>query len=796
MRFIVDHRGKHRLGRALFLAGTAALALAAAPALAQDQTSGATVATSDGDAADQVGDIIVTAQLRNERLQDVPISVQVLGNKQLTGNNLLTMSSLAQTVPSVRISEGGRSSAFFIRGIGSAENQSFDQSVGTFVDGIYHGRSRATTGLLLDLDHVEILKGPQSTFFGNNTIAGAFNILTKKPGTRTDGWVRGLLSPRSGTNGGQYAIEGAGTIPLGEGLGLRLAGTYNGQHGWLENVSDGRKVPQQENYAGRATLAYEASDVFDIVLKGEYGRSDSKGGAAFQNANCPPPAPFTTQGFCATALGLGSPIGIEKNRYSGSSGVRTTIRLYETALTANYHVGDHVLTSVTGYWGFRYNLNLDTDGTPLTLLNIQAPERYHQFSQELRLSSPTGGTIEYLAGLYFQSDRLDIEQSSTFFFFSPAAQATPALAPLRPYLPLAQLVNATQDEKIYSAFASLSWNASDRFKLSGGLRASWVKKSFDWQLAFGTGTKDFGGIVPLPAAVVPVANALGLGTAGAVSLDRTDNALMPSVRAQYELADDVMAYASYSRGFKAGGFNVADTTASPANFPFDPEHVDAYEIGFKSELFDRRLTLNVAAFRMDYSDLQVSIPATSAGGASINFVRNAAQARSQGIELESSFQVVPEFRLSAAGTYLDSKYRNYLNASPTITDQLAGIRSRNLSNVPTQFAPKWSGSVTGTLTLPFSDNYRFTAEATGIFSSFYYIHPSIDPYLSQPGYGRLDMRLSLETSDGRLGFDIIGKNLTDTVIRTVVANQPRSLGALLEAKQQPSNIAFQVRYKF
>jgi outer membrane receptor protein involved in Fe transport len=272
---------------------------------------------------------------------------------------------------------------------------------------------------------------------------------------------------------------------------------------------------------------------------------------------------------------------------------------------------------------------------------------------------------------------------------------------------------------------------------------------------------------------------------------------MPSIRAQYSFDDRVMAYAHYSRGFKAGGFNVADTTAVPGNFPFDPEHVDAYEIGLKSEWLDRRLTLNLAAFRMNYSDLQVSIPGTSPGGASVNFIRNAASARSQGIELEAVAQIIPEFRLSAAGTYLDSKYLRYEMAAPTIYDQIFnGQKFRTLIDTPTQFAPKWSGSVTGTLTLPVTDRYRFIAEATGIFSSFYFIHPSIDPLLSQPGYARFDLRLSVETEDGRLGFDIIGKNLTDTVIRTVMANHPRSPGAILVSKQQPGNVAFQIRYKF
>ena len=325
-------------------------------------------------------------------------------------------------------------------------------------------------------------------------------------------------------------------------------------------------------------------------------------------------------------------------------------------LTANYAFDSGVtLTSVTGYNGYHFLLDLDDDATSQDLLNVQAPERYHQFSQELRIATPAGHPLEALAGRYFQDDRLRIQQSISYFFLTPNLSAPPPFAPLRPYLPLGQLVNAAQHEHVYSAFASLTWNITDQLKLNGGLRGSIVRKDFDWNLAFGTASARFGGIVPFPAAVAPLANVLGLGTAGSVSLTRKDTALMPSARLQYQADRNAMIYASYSRGFKAGGFSVAELSAVPANYPFNPEHVNAYEVGIKSEFADKRVLLNLAAFRNDFSDLQVVIQGTSPTGALINFIRNAAASRAQGVELETQFVVSPAFRLGVQGTYLDSK---------------------------------------------------------------------------------------------------------------------------------------------
>ena len=396
--------------------------------LSQADTAGASAQTGTADpgaaTGSQIDDIVVTAQRRTENLQTVPISALVVGQQALAQQNLTSLNDIGSITPSIRVSNALRSNAIYVRGTGSGDSQSFDQSVGTFIDDIYHGRSRGSGATFLDLDHVEILRGPQTTFFGNNAIAGAFNIVTKKPGKELAGWARALISPTSGTNGGQYALEGAVTLPISDTLGLRVAGTYNGQKGWLYDVHFGEKRPRISSYAGRATLRWNPSEKLDVILKGELGHTRNVGGLFLQNTSCPPPAPFVAGGFCALNRAAGNPTGIENNRFA-SNGSLTSLTTQEGVLTVNYSLGGSTLSSVTGINSYHTQFNLDPDGTPIDLITTQAPERYRQFSQELRLVSEAGRPLEYVAGLYFQDDTLNTFQVINYFVLTPRLAGSP-----------------------------------------------------------------------------------------------------------------------------------------------------------------------------------------------------------------------------------------------------------------------------------------------------------------------------------------------------------------------------------
>ena len=756
-------------------------------------------------AAPTLTEIVVTAQRRPERLQDVPLSVQVISGSKLNQQNLDALATLAQTVPGVHIETAGRSVELYIRGIGSGQNQSFDQSVGMFVDDIYHGRSRLSMATFFDLDRVEVLKGPQSTFFGNNAIAGALNIVTHQPDKTFDGSARVLYGQY-----GQYVAEGAIGGPLTDTLAVRVAGTVNGMSGWINNTVTGKNMPSEDNAAGRIALAWTPIENFDATLKVEAGNNRSGGATFLQLSNCPPPAPFVLVAGqpCATYLAHNAPIGINDDSNASVPGTGTRLTTQEDVLTLNARHWGHTFTSVSGFSSYNYDLNFDNEQIGTNFLNINAPERYHQFSEELRVASPTGGRIEYLGGLYFQTDELVYGQNLGYFFLSPTISTLAPFAALVPYLPIGQEINYTQPEHVYSAFGSLSWNITDRFTLSGGLRASRVDKSYTQNLYYGTQTQSFGGIVPLPSNLQPLPNALGLGPPGTLSGSRSDHALMPSVRIQYKLDPAKMLYFSYSRGFKAGGFNGVDNSGVAANLPFQPEHVNAYELGIKTEWLNDALLVNLDVFRSDYTNLQSSVSITTSSNRLVSVVQNAAASRSQGFELETQWAVTRSLRLSANATYLDAYYIEYPNvplsgtqrfcrANPTQSYCLdlfpGGVgATQDLSGKPPPYSPRWSASVVGAYSIALPGQLRLTTELSDIISSRYFFTSVDDPLAQQGSYARLDGRLTLETTNGRWAVDLIGKNLTDRTIALFGASAVD--GSVGIRPEEPRNLALQFRF--
>jgi iron complex outermembrane recepter protein len=742
--------------------------------------------------APQLSEIVVTAQRRTENLQNVPVSVQVIGGQTLAAENLNSLGDLAQTTPALHVSAGGATSDMYIRGIGSGNQQSFDQSVGTFSDDIYHGRARSSTATFLDLERIEVLKGPQSTFFGNNAIAGALNIVTRKPTDTFDASARVLYG-----QDGQYAFEAAVGGPITDALSVRLAGIVDGQRGWIKDVATDDFGPKEYNDGGRITLAFRPSTDFDATLKFEASRNRESGDLDLQVANCPPQAPLTAGQFCQSALSQHVPVypvGRLGTLEADVGGQGTFLSTFETALTLNYHLWDQTFSSVTGYYNYNYNQDLDLDGTPLGLATAQAPEQYNQFSQEFRVASATGGRFEYLAGAYLQIDHLDYQQFDDFPFANPKFEAVPAFAPLLPYLPVSEGYFYSQPEHVYSVFGSASWNITDLLKLTGSVRGSQVEKSYDRTFAYGTATQTYGGFVALPAALQGFPEKAFAIPPGTLSGDRTDRDWMPSAKLQYQIDPSAMAYVSFTQGFKAGGFNGSDTTGLAANMPYAPEHVNAYEAGIKSKWLDDTVLINLDVFRSNYRNLQVVVEEGYQTASGVAVVRNAAASRSQGVEFEGQWVTSRYFRLSADATYLDSHYIDYANAAPNGVQAAEGLTVQNLSGRPTEYAPRISGNVTGTFTTPLPNGMKFTAALSPFFTSGYYLLASEDAAGHQPGYMQLDARLTLETSDGRWALDVIGKNLTDRQILTYSTIEPTSPGSYLVSQAQGSNVAAQIRF--
>jgi iron complex outermembrane receptor protein len=761
------------------------------PAHAEDEPKMAASGT-------ELQEITITAQKREQRLQDVPISAQVISGRTLTQRNFTSLDALTETVPGVFVLDQGPASELFIRGIGSGRNAGFDQSVATFEDDIYHGRSRMSLATFLDLDRIELLKGPQSTFFGNNAIAGALNLITRKPGDTFDASVRALYGMF-----GTYGFEAAAGGPVTNVLGLRFALTENGTAGWIHNVYTDADAPKAHDQAMRLTVAFHPIEDLDSLLKIQ-GSEHTLTGAPIDNpfvvTDCPPPAPYyVPRGFCAAALAQHVPTypyGNVGTQSAAAPGQGNWFSTFENLLTVNYQNWSHTFTSVTGFYNYHFSENFNIDQTPANLLAEYVGEKYHQFSQEFRVASATDRPIQYLGGIYFQTDQLDPNPDSTslgtsYFFLTPRLSGIP---PLAPHLPLGQSQAFFQGEHVYSVFGSLDWIVTDTLKLSAGIRGSEVKKNATVIDYYATATQPYGGLVPLPASIVPIPSAI-LGPLPPVYAgQRTDHAWMPSGSIQLQIDSHAMMYFSYTHGFKAGGFNGSDLTSIAASVPFQPEYVNAFELGEKSEWLARRLLVNIDLFRSNYSDLQSLVAFLNPSGVYESVVRNAASARTQGIELEAQWLASDRLRLSTNASYINAYYLDYKNGPPTLAQQFENIQARDLAGQSIGISPPFSASLTATFTQPLPRSLNFIAEVSPYFSSRYDMMD--DPLQHQPSFIRLDGRLGIESQDNHWTLELIGKNLTDRQIMQVVAGTALAKGTRYVTVEERRNVALQVQYRF
>jgi iron complex outermembrane receptor protein len=782
------------------------------------------------DSASQLVEVVVTAQRRSERLQDVPISAQVISGQTLDTRNLNSLDSLTETIPAVHVGDNVRSDDLFIRGIGSGFSASFDQGVGTFIDDVYEGRSRFTNGTFLDVENVEILKGPQSTFFGNNAIAGALNIVTNKPTDTFEGSSRLLFGMFD-----QYAAEVAVGGPLTDVFSGRVALSATGDSGYLYNTNLNTHWPKDRDYAGRVQLAFHPTESFDLLLRVEAASAVDVGGSEVQQVtNCPPSPPFSVSSFCGQTIAEHLPTGLNNNLTAYPSGQGSTYdsALYE--LTAHYRFAGQTLTSVTAYNDYHFSLgiaaNQAQNNGPL-VFGVYVPERYGQFSQELRLTSPADLPIEYSAGAYFQTDQLSTAQTFNLTFLNGVLN--PLGPPFSSLTPLGEQASYRQGEQSYAAFASATWRVTDRFKFSAGLRGTKVDKNYLYDEYYGFSPVGFGTVSPYPSGgtlcttttpatgLQQIASSLpfGLGAACRFNGSRSDHALLPSAKLQYQIQSDTMAYFSYSRGFLAGGFNGADVSGNIANLPFAPEHVDAYELGLKSEWFDHSLRVNADVFLSNYTELQVSSTYETPGGASLSLVNNAASSRSEGVELEMAWAVNRDFRLSTNITYLKAYYVSYPDGGLTTLGTFCHTPPNNagnpyciaayggggdpgsvqdLSGRSTTFAPRWSGDIAASYNFELPAGYSIVLEGTPYFTSGYFLTGAgtDDPFEYQGSYVRLDARVGLNSPDNHWNIDLIGKNLTDRTILTYGGPVPTTIGTFVYGKQMYRNVAIQGRYRF
>ncbi len=751
-------------------------------------------------------EIIVTAQKREQSLQEVPISVVAIGGETIQDRGLKKLEDITAAVPNIIITEGALGDNLFIRGIGSGTNIGFEQSVGTFIDGVYFGRGLQSRNSFLDVERVEILRGPQSTFFGNNTVAGALSVTTRGPTDQWEGY--GLASYEDGT--GSKNAEAAVGGPVSDTLGVRLAARLTNQDGWQTNTTIDKKEPRERRRAGRITLRWAPLDNFNATLKYQIESSGTRG-RNMQAFNCPPTNGQPPAGYCFAFGVLGPQLGIgpepdfvfdrRRNGGNGASPFPTdedfnSLLNRSGNLTMNWQVLDHTVTSVTGYSFYDNHRSQSAillagpfPAPVLPIANIEhAKELYEQYSQELRITSPSGGRVEYLAGFYYQTAELDVTND-----FSAAPFAT-------------RLSRHVQDEETFAVFGALTWHITERLRLTGGLRYTSVDKDVRREqiLASNQGNLVLADAIPMqPSNPFFGAFVFGFGwQSGILEASRSDSDLTPSVNIQYDLTEDIMGYFSYSDGFKAGGFDEQNGVLNPATVAFKPESVDAFELGIKTSLLDNRMMLNIAMFRNEFTNLQVQ---TFDGV--INFlVTNAGEAIAQGVEVDLLWQATDRLQIGLQAAYLDATWEDRRNGQCTsaqaamivpgcdFTDPTNPVQDLTGARLP--YAPEFSGNISVTHVYPLANGFRLTTNLLMIFEDEIFTVDDNETALARNGIGKLDASISLSSAENKWQLSVIGRNLTDKLTFSNGNDLPLSAGSFYRFLDKPRTIAVQGRYNW
>lgn len=749
-------------------------------------------------------EVLVTSQKRVQTLQEVPISVAAVTGEKIERMGVENLEDLTAYVPNIHFTETGLSTQMRIRGIGSDNSQGFEQSVGVYKDGIYHSRAQLFRAPMFDVERVEVMRGPQGTLFGKNSIAGAVDIITAKPTDEFEGRISGSYETEFKTK----ELNGFVSGPLSETLNGRLAVRYYDDPGYMVNTFKNSDEPETEEQSIRGSLAWEASDNLDVLFVAEHDTFDVKGRAIEITQDIASAGGVTYQQILS-GFGATFDSNLDFRRQSNSPEFSEN-EIDSLTLRADYQLGDYTITSLTGGLRFEYNENCDCDFTPVDFFHLDMYEDYEQFSQEIRIASPEDTNFSWIAGAFFQT----YDQTFNDDFNTPAAsplapivatRVIPALQPQLPFLQYSPLFPGSrisrrfnQSSDTWAVFVDGTWRATDRLSLNVGARFTEEDKNADKTL----------NVVDIASGnLINDTNLANIftyifrtdteqGTGHSVAASRSESAFTPALTITFDVNDDVMSYAKISKGFKAGGFD--PRTNKAARFEFEEEKVTAVELGSKMRFMEGRSELNVAVFHMDYEDLQVS---QFDGAVGFN-IGNANSTIVQGIEIDGRLQVTNNLTASYGAAMLDFEYEDFTNGNCYFgqeedftvgTDEFCdytGLRGVYTPELTLNMGLQYIRPI-GSLEFISGIDVQWVDEQQ--------VHVNLDPRGEIDAYTMLDARLGIEGNNW--GLALLGKNLLDEDIISYSANMPLSerffaTNTYYSFVRRPRTVAVEATFKF
>ncbi|WP_101756740.1 TonB-dependent receptor [Oceanicoccus sp. KOV_DT_Chl] len=776
---------------------------------------------SASSSAQMLEEITVTAQKRVEGLGDVPLSIQVVAGDTLDRSNIFSFKDLVDRLPNVTFGESPGQKTISIRGVGTGTfNAAAEQSVGMYVDGIYASRGLQFSSPFLDIERVEVLKGPQGVLQGKNSIAGAIVVSTRRPTMEKEGYISGSYEVE---NDG-YNIEGAISGPLTDTLALRLTAQQNFAGGWIDTNSrlaaDGTTVLRGQNDQNENTFSllrlsslWSPSENLELFLKLETGKSKNEGVAYGGYAIQPgavvggvtndqtliiddylsrdPNYGTITDGISST--GFRTEYNEAINLFEANNkGLYQEIENDSATFQFDWNTGElGTLTGITGYSSYDEESYITNTMAPLDWYHTYGEkgnggEEFEQLTQEIRLTSSGGATIDYIVGVFYMDRTIKQDGAGTNVNLSNGGFGLP------PFSDLSGIRHFNEDTEAWSVFGQITWNISDALRLNLGARYTDETKEVDHTLA----TQFLVVVPPLNQLVLDQFAIEPFITEDLSTDEVSDSNTDPSVSVQWDMTDDLMLYTSYTQATKAGGFN--SSTFSPENASFEPEQATAVEVGVKGLFIDGRLGVNASLFHTEYDDLQVAALDTNTTSF---FFKNAAKATSEGVEADFRFAATEGLELGGAMAYLDVSYDDFPGATcSTGTSQEADCDpvslTRNAKGDTLRAAPEWTGTLYADYRWLLDSGMEVALRGDVIYSDDYYIDTPNDPYLQQDSFTKLDLLASITSASGDWTLSIIGKNVTDKTTVSFGGGTPQREGAYWSNVDSPRLVYVKADYRF
>ncbi|QHJ10561.1 Pesticin receptor [Paraglaciecola mesophila] len=745
--------------------------------------------------------IVVTSQKRVQSLQDIPTSIQAFSGEALEENNIANLLDMSESLPNVHITETSSSKRIFVRGIGSGTNAGFEQSVAMYKDGIYLGRGHQAKFPFLDMERIELVKGPQAVMFGKNATAGALSMSTNPASSLFEGNVKVEVGSDN-----ERRYSAVLNLPVTDDLAIRVAAFDESRDGFLYNQARNKDEASSDASGVRFTANWQINNALTAQFKFEHGNFSTSGSRYQYIIDTPArdeqialdPTDPGNVGYRSFLLsdtsGLDYTSSVSGALHPGGLDEGNDTSTDNAVIALTYDVNDFELTSISTYSQYDWNALFDADYSEVSLIRQEYIEHYQQFTQEFRVASPVNQTIEYVAGVFYMNSELEHPNDVLL--------GASLLIPDLPGTSLGTLAQFEQEQESYSAFTSLTWNMDANWKANLGLRYQHETKDVTSEQSvyalFEDGT---------PEAVQQFANAaapaisLSLSGAGIHNLatDRSESHLSPSVSLQYFGFSDTMVFANAGVGYKAGGFDGSGLNSSQgtnvdpnSGFEYEDEKATNYELGIKSEPIKNILEVNATVFLTDYDNLQVS---EFNGNAFV--VKNAAETRVKGIELDTRWAIADRWDLTANLALLDFTYQAYDGASPTVRQaELLGQATQSLSGRTGAFAPDYSGNIALNYESSIWSGYTFNANLAVNFTDDFFLEQDLDPIAKQKAYEKINLSVGLLDKDDRWSVSLLVNNLTDERTFSQANDVPVISYAHRFLVERPRSILLQCAYFF